>query len=231
MRDGVRRSIRIAPASGWRAAARTRGAASSSSRRSGRSRPARKYVDVDCRRGTSARRRVIVTTGTATAEFKPLRRHFKRRETLSRDDRAGAGRDAQAARRRGVVAARHCGRRAPHPLDAGRSSRVGGADQDETPARTRDAVLVQRTGQLMYELLTMYPAISGLQPEFGWDAAVRRDRRRPDVHRRAPQLSASPVRARRRRRLVTGAFVAARILLRAVHGEAEKADEVFGWTR
>ena len=30
---------------------------------------------------------------------------------------------------------------------------------------------------------------------------------------------------------VTGAFVASRILLRAVQGKAEKADEVFGWNR
>ena len=37
----------------------------------------------------------------------------------------------------------------------------------KTPPRNRPAVLVQRTGQLMYELLTMYPAISGLRPEWG----------------------------------------------------------------
>ena len=51
---------------------------------------------------------------------------------------------------------------------------VSGADRDETPARARDAVLVQRTGQLMYELLTMYPAISGLQPEYGWGPRTAR---------------------------------------------------------
>ena len=28
---------------------------------------------------------------------------------------------------------------------------------------------MQRTGQLMYELLMMHPAISGLQPEYGWE--------------------------------------------------------------
>ena len=48
---------------------------------------------------------------------------------------------------------------------------VTGAAQDETPARKREAVLVQRTGQLMYELLMMNPAISGLQPEYGWDGS------------------------------------------------------------
>jgi hypothetical protein len=30
---------------------------------------------------------------------------------------------------------------------------------------------------------------------------------------------------------VTGAFVAARIILRAIQGAPQKADEVFGWTR
>ena len=46
-----------------------------------------------------------------------------------------------------------------------------GGDQDETPPRTRPNVLVQRTGQLMYELLRINSAISGLQPEFGWEAS------------------------------------------------------------
>ena len=36
-------------------------------------------------------------------------------------------------------------------------------------ARARDAMLVQRTGQLMYELSTFYPEISGLQPAYGWE--------------------------------------------------------------
>ena len=46
---------------------------------------------------------------------------------------------------------------------------IAGGDRDESPARQRDAIRVQRTGQLMYELLMMYPAISGLQPEYGWE--------------------------------------------------------------
>ena len=48
---------------------------------------------------------------------------------------------------------------------------VSGGDQDQPPARMREAVLVQRTGDLMYGLLTMYHAISGLHPEYGWDAS------------------------------------------------------------
>ena len=34
-----------------------------------------------------------------------------------------------------------------------------------------------------------------------------------------------------RRESVTGAFVAARIILRTVQGVADKADDVFGWMR
>ncbi len=48
----------------------------------------------------------------------------------------------------------------------------GGADQAPPSPRRRDAVLVQRTGQLMYELSTLYPSISGLQPDYAWDAEV-----------------------------------------------------------
>ena len=54
---------------------------------------------------------------------------------------------------------------------------VGGAGQDETPAKKRAAVLLQRTGQLMYELLTMFPVISGLMPEdLGYDGGESRAR-------------------------------------------------------
>ena len=108
---------------------------------------------------------------------------------------------------------------------------VSGADQDEMPARKRDAVLVQRTGQLMYELLTMYPSISGLMPEFGWDCAYGQTADGlPYIgpHRNFPRhlfaLGGSGD-------SVTGAFLAARILARHLHGTPEKGDDVFGWTR
>ena len=46
---------------------------------------------------------------------------------------------------------------------------VAGADQPRPPPRTKDKLLVQRTGQLMYELSRLYPAISGVMPAYGWD--------------------------------------------------------------
>jgi glycine/D-amino acid oxidase-like deaminating enzyme len=46
---------------------------------------------------------------------------------------------------------------------------IHGARQPEVAARARDRALTQRTGQLMYELSLLYPAISGLQPASSWD--------------------------------------------------------------
>jgi glycine/D-amino acid oxidase-like deaminating enzyme len=108
---------------------------------------------------------------------------------------------------------------------------VSGGDQDEPPARTRPAVLVQRTGQLMYELLKLYPAISGLQPEYGWEAGYGQTAdglMYIGAHRNYPHhLFALGGDAAG----VTGSFVAARMLLRAVQGSPDRSDEVFGWTR
>ena len=38
--------------------------------------------------------------------------------------------------------------------------------------RLREKTLVQRTGQLMYELSRLYPAISGAAPAYGWDVPL-----------------------------------------------------------
>jgi glycine/D-amino acid oxidase-like deaminating enzyme len=108
---------------------------------------------------------------------------------------------------------------------------IAGGDRDESPARQRDALRVQRTGQLMYELLTMYPAISGLQPEYGWEMVYGETAdglMYIGPHRNYPRhlfaLGSSGD-------TLAGAFLAARILSRACRGEIDKADEVFGWTR
>ncbi len=107
---------------------------------------------------------VIVCTGTATSEFTPLRRHFKPREQyfVMTEPVPAAIRKQLAGR--GVTISDTASPR--HQVRWTRDDRllVTGAAQDETPARKREAVLVQRTGQLMYELLMMNPAISGLQP-------------------------------------------------------------------
>jgi glycine/D-amino acid oxidase-like deaminating enzyme len=108
---------------------------------------------------------------------------------------------------------------------------VLGGDQDETPARRRAEVLVQRTGDLMYQALTMYPAIVGLRPEWGWDASYGETADGlPYIgpHRNYPRHLFALGGAGDS---LTGAFLAARMLVRALQGEPEKSDQVFGWTR
>jgi glycine/D-amino acid oxidase-like deaminating enzyme len=174
---------------------------------------------------------VIVTTGLATAEFGPLRRHFKRRETyLVMTAPVPATVRKQLAPSDATIR----DLRTPHHRvrwTADQRLIVSGADQDETPSRKRDAVLVQRTGQLMYELLMMYPAISGLQPQYGWhlpygetaDGLMYIGPHRNYPHHLFALGGGGDT--------ISGAFVAARILARAVRGQTEKADDVFGWTR
>jgi glycine/D-amino acid oxidase-like deaminating enzyme len=83
----------------------------------------------------------------------------------------------------------------------------------------------------MYELLKMYPVISGLMPQFGWDltyGATMDGVMYIGPHRNYPHhlfaLGGG-------RHSLTGAFLAARLLARAVAGAPAKGDEVFGWTR
>ena len=108
---------------------------------------------------------------------------------------------------------------------------VGGADQAATPERKRGDTLVQRTGQLMYELLTIYPVISGLMPEYGWELPYGETADRlPYIgpHRNFPRhlfaLGSGGD-------SISGAFLAARIVLRQLNGASDRVDGVFGWNR
>jgi glycine/D-amino acid oxidase-like deaminating enzyme len=191
----------------------------------------RKYADVIADQGVIRTAAVVIATGTATPLFSPLRRHLKRREKyFAITERVPAAVRRELGDPRIAITDMWA---PPHRVCWAPGDRllVAGADQAETPERTRTAVLVQRTGQLMYELSTMYPAISGLQPEYGWNAAYGEAWDRLmyiGAHRNYPHhlfaLGGSAD-------SLTGSFVAARILLRAVQKMPDKADAVFGWTR
>jgi glycine/D-amino acid oxidase-like deaminating enzyme len=216
---------------GLAAAARSRGGILFERTAVKKIRVGRKQVDVMVDGGVVHADTVIVTTGVPTAEFKPLRRHFKRRESylvltepLPASMRKQLG--AEKATLRDTASPRHRIRRTKD----GRLL-IAGADRDESPARQRDALRVQRTGQLMYELLTMYPVISGLRPEYGWEMVYGETAdglMYVGPHRNYPRhlfaLGGSSD-------TLAGAFLAARILTRAARGNLDKADEVFGWTR
>jgi glycine/D-amino acid oxidase-like deaminating enzyme len=215
---------------GLAAAAARRGAACFEQSPVKKVRFTRKHADVITAHGTIRAGTVVVTTGSATAEFTPLRRHFKRRETY-----CAMTMPVPPAMRKQLgdpAVALADLRTPPYRIRWAPGDRllVSGADQHETTPKTRSAVLVQRTGQLMYELLTMYPAISGLQPEYGWEASYGQASNGLmyiGAHRNYPHHLFALGGAGS----VTGAFVASRILLRALQGSSEKADEVFGWLR
>ncbi|MGH9255299.1 MAG: NAD(P)/FAD-dependent oxidoreductase [Vicinamibacterales bacterium] len=191
----------------------------------------RRFADVIVEHGKIRTHKVIVATGTATSEFKSLQRHLDRHETyVALTEPMPAAMRRQLGDRRVVLSDAHT---PPHCFTWTRDERlvVTGGDQKETPIRTRRDVLVQRTGQLMYEMLKKYPAISGLRPEYGWETAYGQTAdglMYIGAHRNYPHhLFALGGGAAS----VTGAFVAARILARAVQKAPDKGDEVFGWTR
>jgi glycine/D-amino acid oxidase-like deaminating enzyme len=194
-------------------------------------RPGARTIDVVLAGGRVTGETAVITTGVATAEFKPLRRHFKARETyLVLTEEVPSAIRKQLGRRDSTIRDTGSPRHRVTWTADGRVLLAGG-DQDRTPERTRPAVLVQRTGQLMYDLLMMYPVISGLQPAYGWEL--------PYGETADGLMYIGPHRNYPRHLFalggggdsITGAFVAARLLTRALLGKTEKGDGVFGWTR
>lgn len=189
-----------------------------------------KHVDVTTDGGVIHARTIVVCTGTATPEFGPLRRHFKRREiyqVLTAPPPAPVRK--QLGRQDTIV---RDSRTPPHQSRwMGDALLLAGADKDETPEKQRDVVRVQRTGQLMYELLMKCSAISGLQPEYGWETTYGETAdglMYIGPHRNYPRHLFALGGARDS---VTGSFLAARILLRALQDESDKSDRIFGWAR
>ncbi len=196
-----------------------------------RIRPRRKSVEVRTSSGVIQADVVIVATGSAGPEFRSLQRHLKRSSTyvVVTDPMPAAMRRA-VGKRQSIV---RDSASPEHLLGWTKDDRiiVSGASQPVQGSRTREKTLVQRTGQLMYELSRLYPEISGLQPAYGWDAEVADT---PDgvpfigTHRNFPRHLfalgfSSPGSAH--------AFLAARILLRAYRREPEPGDEQFAFAR
>ena len=173
---------------------------------------------------------LIICTGEPGDLFKPLKRH------LRHDDRYVVLTEPLSAAVRtelGQRAAILCDTEAPaHQLWFTRDHRAlfAGGDQKRPPERLRDKALVQRTGQLMYELSRLYPAISGTAPAFGWGVPLAHPvdsvlyagaHRNFPHHQFAFGTSHDPARA----------FLASRILLRGVIGKPEEQDEHFSFAR
>ena len=191
----------------------------------------RKAVEVFTAGGSIRADRVVIATGMPTPLFKSLARHFWFRSTYLTLTEPVPAKIRQRLGRRATVV-RDCAepRHLVRWLGDDRLL-VSGADGEAPPPRLRDNVIVQRTGQLMYELSILYPDISGLQPAYGWTADYTRAANGlPCIgpHRNYPHHlfvfgDAS--------HSVTGAYLASRILLRRHFEEMDPADEVFGFHR
>jgi glycine/D-amino acid oxidase-like deaminating enzyme len=191
----------------------------------------RHVVEVRTGHGAVEAETIVIATGTLPAFFEPLRRHLAPMETY------------------GVMTAvlpptvrRELGRRdavirdsmsPPRYLRWTRDHRVlvTGADQPPVARSRRPKTLAQRTGQLMYELSTLYPAISGVEPAYGWSASYDRTKDELPI--------VGPHRSYPRHLFALGlahgglglAFLASRILVRACQGESAEDDDVFGFGR
>lgn len=194
-------------------------------------RAGRRAVDVKSEGGTLRAASVVIATGGPGTEVGSLRRHFTFDHTyfvVTEPLRAAVGR--QVGRRTAII--RDTADPA-HMIGWTRDNGIlfTGADQKAIPSRQRAKALVQRTGQLMYELSTIYPAISGIQPRYGWDSAI------VDTVDGVPYIGLHRNFPRHLFALGFGrngagqSFLASRILLRAFLGEADPADEIFGFAR
>jgi glycine/D-amino acid oxidase-like deaminating enzyme len=190
----------------------------------------RKTADVFTTAATIRTHRVIVATGVPTALFKALRRHFWFKTMFLVQTQAVPARIRQQLGERDTVVSDVVD--PPHTIrwTGGDRLIVTGADAMNV-SRQRDKVIVQRTGQLMYELSTLYPDISGILPEYGWasDYALTAEGV-PYIgaHRNYPHhLFAFGDSSRGD----TGAFLASRMMVRQHFGETDPADEAFSFNR
>jgi glycine/D-amino acid oxidase-like deaminating enzyme len=191
----------------------------------------RRTAEVQTDGGSIRTRRIVVATGIPTALFHSLARHFWFRSSyLVLTDRVPAKVRHQLGRRHLIVRDLAV---PPHVVRWVDDERllIAGADAGSVPPRQRDKTIVQRTGQLMYELSTMYPEISGITPAYGWEAPYARTAEGlPYIgpHRNFPHHLFAFGDASHS---VTGAYLASRLLLRHHLGEADAADEAFGFNR
>lgn len=194
-------------------------------------RAGRKKVQVRTEGGSVTADRIVIATGFPSLEFGALRRHFDFFHTyIVQTETLGAAMRREVGRRAAML---RDTAEPPHFLRWARDDRImfAGGDQPAIPDRARPKALVQRAGQLMYELSVHFPAISGIPAISGWDAAFARTRDGLPYfgpHRNYPRHLFALGHGRHGAGL---AWLAARILLRAHLDEPERGDELFAFAR
>ncbi len=216
---------------GLAAHAATRGASIYEQSGATRIRAGRKQVALTTERGTVTAQAVVVATAAPLPDLRALRRHL---DTMHAYAVVTEPLPAIVRRELGTrAAALRDSAEPPHVVRWLKDDRalVSGGDQPVVPDRARPKTLVQRTGQLMYELSTLYPAISGAHPEWAWD--VTRQQTVDGLpyiglHRNFPRHYFALGHARHGAAL---AWLAARLFLRHFQGELAKGDELFSFGR
>jgi glycine/D-amino acid oxidase-like deaminating enzyme len=196
-----------------------------------RVRAARRGVELATDSGVVRAETVVVASNYPPSAFKPLRRHFSLMDSCCVLTPPVPSFVRREFGRSHAIVIDHG--EPPHMLRRTSDERVLflGADQPAVPARAREKAMVQRTGQLMYELSKLYPAIAGTKPEYGWFVPVSAS---PDgfvcigPHRNYPRHLFALGSGHNG---VASAFLAARVLLRQYLGAPDKGDELFGFTR
>jgi len=196
-----------------------------------RVRDRRRSIEITTATGTIHAESAVVATSARLTDLRALRRHLTpfHRYSVVTDPLAAVVRKAI-----GPPGAIVQDDRAPsHLVQWLKDGRVmvTGADQPALASRALPQALIQRTGQLMYELSLLYPPISGTQPAWSWaqpyDVTVDR---LPYLgpHRNFPRHFFALGETRHG---PGAAWLASRLAMRWVTGRPEKGDEAFGFGR
>jgi hypothetical protein len=173
--------------------------------------------------GSSPRRKVVVATGYPTDDFKPLRRRFSRS-----DGYVVLTGELPAVVRREMTSPELILRDTASPDHwmhwIGNRVLFAGADQPSVADRARERALIQRTGQLMYELSVMRPGdFRAHALKYSWDVGIFA------YHRRRAVLTARTGNYPHHYFAFSGgsgglglSFAAARIILRHCQGHARQ---------
>ena len=190
----------------------------------------RKDVTVITAGGSIRANRVVIATNAPTPLFKALVRHFWFRTAYFALTEPVPARVRQQLGRRTAVL--RDSSTPPHIVRwIDDRLLISGADAETAAERLQEKTVVQRTGQLMYELSTMYPDISGIQPAFGWSADYALTANGlPSLgpHRNFPHHLFALGDASHS---LTGAYLASRVLLRHHFEEMDPIDQVFAFRR